>query len=493
MLLSAVISTTAVLIGFNFKATLPFLALLFVFMLIFIIYKKGKSVFIITLIFPLLTVLSLTFRISEIDNLSSFVGIKDECEFTVIDVSYESDNYYAAQIVVNSSEHLKSGTKLNMSYYENNLTVGSVAKGTLKLIDLKEETKLSYQSKQIYLNSYCSNYTVYEEKQPILDIVGKVRSYITKTLFSELEAKEAATMTALCFGEMKYFSDEFYNSVKGAGVSHVMVVSGMHLSILVSFFTFISDKYFYNKYFKSAIMLTVVIAITLLCGFSMSIIRADVMYLLTAVGIILNRKGDSSNTLGASVALILVFSPLAIFDISFLLSTLSTFGILAISLPVSKYLAEKEIIKSKTLKNILFANLTSLSATLLTLPIIIYFYGYISIFGTIATLIISYAVTVATCICVTGLFLNLIAPFLSDFLFIVCGYVLKYINFVIDKLGNQSLSVIFLSKNFTFITIFVIILIFCVLLTCKARLDMLKLEKIRRKIISEGGDKLRWQ
>ncbi len=493
MLFSAIIGILAILIGFNFKATLPFLALLFVFMLTFIIYKKGKSVFIITLLFPILIVLSLAFEISKIENLSSLDAVKTECEFTVIDVTYENDEYCVAEIIVNSSEHLKSGTRLNMNYYENNLTVGSIAKGTLTLSKLKDSTKLNYQSKQIYLNSYCSRYTVYEKKQPFLNMVGKVRNYITKTLFSKLGLDEAATMTTLCFGERRYFSDEFYSNVKGAGVSHVMVVSGMHLAILVSFFTFISDKYFYNKYFKALIMLTVVIVLTFLCGFTMSIIRAGVMYSITAVGTILNRKSDSSNTLGATVALILTSSPLAIFDISFLLSSLSTFGILAISIPICNFLTQREIIKNKAIKTVLFSLLTSACATLFTLPIAIYFFGYVSIFGVLTTLLISPAVTLAICFCVSALILNLTLPFVSDFFFIICNYVLKYINYVINKIGSQSFSVVKLSENYTFISIFIIILIFCLLLTCKQRLDMLKLEEIRQKIISEGGGKLKWQ
>lgn len=493
MLFSDVICITAILIGFNLKAALPFLALLFIIMLTFTIYKKGKSVFLISLLFPILIIFSLTFEISQIKDVSALANTKCECEFTVEDILYESDGYFAAQISVNSCDTLKSGTKLKLSYYQNNLTVGNIAKGKLRLQALDEDTKLSYQSKGIYLAANCSDYTVYKEKQPILNIVGNVRHYITKTLFSNLQHKEASTMAALCFGERKYFSDEFSNNVKGAGVSHVMVISGMHLSILVSFFTFLANKYYYNKYFKALIMLLVVIVLNFLCGFSLSIIRAGVMYAVTAIGIMLNRKSDPANTLGTSVALILTFSPLAIFDISFLLSVLSTFGILAISIPICNYLSEKETIKNSIIKTILFSFLTSFSATLLTIPVAIWFFGYISIFGIIATLLISFAVTLAICICVSALFLNLIIPFISNFLFDICGYILKYINYIIDKLGSQSFSVIFLPKSFTFVSIFIIILIFCILLTCKQRLDMLKLEKIRQKIISEGGGKLRWQ
>ncbi len=493
MLFSAVIGILTILIGFNFKATLPFLALLFVFMLTFTIYKKGKSAFIIALIFPILIVLSLINEVAKIDNLSTLDGIKTECEFTVIDITYESDGYYVAEIVVNSCDKLKSGTKLNMSYYKNNLTVGSIAKGSLRLKKFHKDQQLIHQSKQIYLNSYCSDYTVYKEKQPILNITNRVRSYITKALFSKLGSDEAATMTALCFGERKYFSDEFYENVKGAGVSHVMVVSGMHLSILVSFFTLVSDKYFYNKYLKAFIMLAVVVVLTFLCGFTMSIIRAGVMYSLTAFGTILNRKSDPSNTLGATVTLILTATPLSIFDISFLLSTLSTFGILSISIPICNFLTQREIIKHKTFRTALFALLTSFSATLLTLPITIYFFGYISVFGVIATLLISYAVTLVICLCVSALFLNLIFPFVSNFVFIICDCILKYVNFVINKIGSQSFSVIYSSQNYTFVSIFIIILIFSLLLTCKQRLDMLKLKEIRRKIISEGGGKLRWR
>ena len=493
MLLSAVISILAIIIGYLFKAALIILALLFIFMLVFVIYKQGKSIYILTFAFPFLICLSMIITFGKIGTLSKFESQKDICKFTVKEITYENQNLSIATIRIDESEKLPKGSNLTLFYDKNNLSVGDIAKGKLKLSKISSKYQLSSYSEGSYLSASCYDYEKLNETDSFLKGVSKVREYISKTLFENLDYNEFATMTALCFGEKSYFTDTFSQNVKASGVSHVMVVSGMHLSILVTFFTFLINKLFYNKYLNAFVRIFVVIILCFLCGFTMSIIRAGVMYLVTALGIILNRKGDSANSLGTACVLILTFAPLAIFNIGFLLSLLSTFGILSISLPISRYLKERDIIKNPILASVVFALLTSLAATVLVTPIIIYFYGYISLFGVLTTFLISYAVTVTIWICVTALLINLVlAPF-SDILFFVLNYILKYINFIINKLAGIPFATLNTPTAFTFVAIFIIIVIFYFMFACKKRIDMLKLKEIRTKMIKEGGDRIRWQ
>jgi len=300
-------------------------------------------------------------------------------------------------------------------------------------------------------------------------------------------------MLALCFGEKEYFTDEFYSLVTASGVNHVMAVSGMHLSILISFFLRLSEKFYYNRYIHAIISLFCVLLLSLLCGFTMSIIRAGVMYIITAIGLLLKRNPVSENTLGCAVFLILLFYPFAIFSLAFVLSSLSTFGILSIAQPILRYLSDIKIFKNRLFNYTVSNILISVSATIMVLPALILKFGFFSVLGIITTFLLAAPVTAVIWLCVTALIINTIFPLFADIIFFICEMGLKYIKFIIDFFGNLSFSVLETPK-YTAIAVFVfIIVIFYLLLACKKRIDMLKLKAVQKKIIKEGGRKLKWQ
>jgi len=272
-----------------------------------------------------------------------------------------------------------------------------------------------------------------------------------------------------------------------------MAVSGMHLSILISFFLRLSEKFYYNRYIHAIISLFCVLLLSLLCGFTMSIIRAGVMYIITAIGLLLKRNPVSENTLGCAVFLILLFYPFAIFSLAFVLSSLSTFGILSIAQPILRYLSDIKIFKNRLFNYTVSNILISVSATIMVLPALILKFGFFSVLGIITTFLLAAPVTAVIWLCVTALIINTIFPLFADIIFFICEMGLKYIKFIIDFFGNLSFSVLETPK-YTAIAVFVfIIVIFYLLLACKKRIDMLKLKAVQKKIIKEGGRKLKWQ
>ena len=185
-------------------------------------------------------------------------------------------------------------------------------------------------------------------------------------------------MLALLTGDRSYFSDTFYNNVKAAGVAHVMVVSGMHLAVIVSFLTYFLNKLFYNRYLKAFIIFITVIAIFAVCGFTMSMLRAGITYILIALALLLNRQSKSENNLGTAVSVILLFNPLIVFNVAFQLSVLSTFGILVVAIPIIEFITQNKIIKLRPLSALTSSAIISVSALLFTLPVTILVFGYVS-------------------------------------------------------------------------------------------------------------------
>ena len=62
-----------------------------------------------------------------------------------------------------------------------------------------------------------------------------------------------------------------------------------------------------------------------------------------------------------------------------------------------------------------------------------------------------------------------------NFMFKLSEVLTKYINYVIIKFGTSKNAVAFLGEGAIYVSIILIILILVVLLACKSRLDMIKL------------------
>lgn len=494
MLTSAIISCAVSVLSFYSETALFIVGIGLVALFLILLFRKHTGSMLVCIAAVLAVVCSCIFTTQEIKSLSFADGAVCSGEFIVISEPQDHGEYYSVQLETKKTDTLKQGVKIYAFYDENDFFYGDIISAEIGLSSVGDsEFKASNYSEEIYFTGSMRNISVLDDKEPILSIVGKVRSYIKSTLFSKISYSEAATLCAVTFGDRAYFSNRFYSNVKAAGVSHVMVVSGMHLAVIVSLFTRLSEKLFYNKYFRAFLIFAAVLVLTAVCGFTKSVIRAGVNYMLVGISLILNRVSTPENTLGGAVTIILTASPFVIFSISFQLSVLATFGILVVAFPIIDFVKEREIIISKPVL-LLFSSVTvSLGALLMTLPVAIYVFGYVSTVSLITNLLISNVVTWTLSVTVSALIINLFAPFLANLLFFIAEVLTRYINAVINLFGSLPFSVLFINKYAAFIAAGIIILILVGLLACKRRINMIKLEQMNEKMIAEGGGKLKWR
>jgi len=458
------------------------------------IYFKtdGKLLVASVLIFVMCMNCILTFH--RIDSLALHSGTTQPAELVITEITYKSDQFYIATSEVKKSDRLKKGNKISVFYEPQDIKIGERILADVKLRTVPDdEYKGDNYSKEIFLQGNLSNIKVLDGKEDvILTTTQKVRQYIKNTLMENMGYNEAATLCALIFGERDYFTQDFYSYVKAAGVSHVMVVSGMHMAILVSFIVGVLNHLFYNRFLKAFTVIMVVGTLSLLCGFTMSVLRAGVTYLLMALGLMLDRKGTPENTLGGALTIISLSSSFAIFSVSFQLSLLSTFGILVVAIPFVEKLEKHNKLNFIT-KPIVTSVAFSLSALIFTMPVIVYTFGYISTVSVISNLLISSVVSLALYWALAGLIIRPIIPFLSRYIFVVAGALTKYINYVIEYMGSLPFAVKTVPQYWGYISIFCIFFICLLLVACKKRNDMLKLKRMRDKILMEGGGKLKWR
>lgn len=492
MLISALGCAIVSVCGFYSPLLLLAVSVLFILSLGFTILRKIPAIaFALSLV--LIAALNCFGTLSEIKELEKLSGINVNVKAVVCSTTYKSDAVYSSEVEVISSDILPENTKISVVYSPQILEEGEIITAKIKISRIKDDYKASYYAENVFLNGWMSDIKVTRQKDPILTAVNGVRTYIKNTLFENMDYSSAATMSAVVFGEKGYFTDEFYSNVKGAGVAHVMVVSGMHLSIIVSAILKITERFFGNGKLRGIIIFLVVIFLCGLCGFTMSIMRAGVTYIIIALSEWFDKPYSGDNSLGGAVTFITMFSPFAVLSVAFQLSVLSTFGILAVALPICRYVKSRGIIRNKIISFIFETTAISLAAMLLTLPVTIYIFGYVSTVAVITNLLITLPVDWCLIIVMAGLMINLILPSAAKVIFFVADKITAYINGVINYLGSRRFSVADMPREFAFIAVALILGVLYILIACKKRIDMIKLKEINDKVISERGRAQKWQ
>ncbi len=488
MIISAVGCAVSAVCGFYFKSVLFLCLILSIFVGIWYLRKKNSTAITVMILIVIMN-LSTAYELWQISSLGKLEYTTKTAEVCFVKTTYQKNNYCISEFEVIDGE-IPKGTKISLSHTPFYCETGEIITAQINLEGVRKDYRVSQFSDGIYLSGKLESFNRTEYKDVVLGTVENLRNYIRKWLFSNMSYESAATVSALVFGDKSYFSNDFYDNVRASGVAHVMVVSGMHLSVIVTLILKITERFIYNSKLKATVMLLTVLLLSAVCGFTKSILRAGVTYIVMALGILLKRSYTPENALGTAVTFILISSPFVVFNVGFQLSVLSTFGILAVASPVCEYLKGK---LKGILKSLADSAVLSLSAMLMTLPVVIYVFGYVSTVGVITNLFIAIPASFCLSAAVVSLVLSPLLPFVASVIMDICDIVVSYINFVINFMGSLSFSTVDVGKWGVIASVILIIFVLHSMLACKVKKDMLKLEEMNRKIMSERGSKHKWR
>ena len=494
MLFCAIVSAALCIAGFYSQSAVFFCGIALIILFFLALYFRRPAEIIVTLILAVTAVSILLTSINAAD-LSKLNGDTVKGEFTVVSEPEDHGTYTSEVLEVCKCGRLKKGTRIICSCYgETAPEYGNRIEANISLSTFKNGTqKRAYYADGIFLRGSLKNIKVENgNDDPVLHIIGNIRKYIKNALFSNMEYDEAATVAAITIGDRSYFSDEFYSNIKKAGVSHVMVVSCMHLSVIVGLTAFFIKKHFYNKYLRAIVMFATVLFMAAVCGFTKSILRAGFCSLFVAASILSERDNTAENSLGGAAALLFIISPFTIFSVSFQLSFLSTLGIVSVAMPCLDFIKERKLLKTGAAYAFASAIFVTLSATLFTLPVSIYTFGYISNVSVFTNLLIDAVAGIALQISAVGLLAGLCFPHISRLLFIAAELAADYINRIINLFGSLPFATSEMGTGEFYASLLLVAAVIAALLAFKKHLYKLRLDEIYRKIASERGRKLKW-
>ena len=193
------------------------------------------------------------------------------------------------------------------------------------------------------------------------------RQKMQEILQCYLGQRDGGLISAMLLGEKSDLEAEDKSLYQRNGISHILAISGLHLSLLGMGIYNVLLKIMPGKKQASVLCIIIMSLYCIFTGNSISTIRATIMFALSLLATILGRSYDSLSALGLTAILQLFFNPYVLNNSGFLLSFLAVIGVTFLAPRLQQLFS----CKKKWEKSLC----VSLSATLTTLPVILISYG----------------------------------------------------------------------------------------------------------------------
>lgn len=149
-----------------------------------------------------------------------------------------------------------------------------------------------------------------------LELARRIRRYI--------DFDEGSVLCAMTLGESTGLSEELEQLFRQAGVSHLLVVSGLHLTLVCGLLTAPMP----NQRVRALLALLILPGFVLITGLSPSVLRAGVALAISSVGLAAGLPVDPFTSLGVAALVLGLLNPYAACDLGLQLSFCATLGVL---------------------------------------------------------------------------------------------------------------------------------------------------------------------
>ncbi|MDD3243559.1 MAG: ComEC/Rec2 family competence protein [Eubacteriales bacterium] len=231
-----------------------------------------------------------------------------------------------------------------------------------------------YLIEKIRFVSYTSHIAVVSEPTTA-SLTQRLRTQVRGRLYDSLPPTSASVLVALLTGDRSGVPQKLLEALTRAGVIHLLVVSGLHISLSAGLAFRLARRCRAPRWLAALVGVAVLGGYVLLTGWTASVIRAAVMWGVWVVGQLLGREYDAPSSWAAALFLGLCLDPLELFRAGFQLSYAAAGAILFLT-PIAGGSPTENPFANKVLQ----ALNVSFCAQLGTLPIMM------TTFGTVAVL-----------------------------------------------------------------------------------------------------------
>jgi len=324
--------------------------------------------------------------------------IKYEGEYLYINVDKNIDIKFGDKIQIKGEfqepQTARNYKGFNYKQYLKTLKIhGTIKVSSIKRLDNDYYNKLIKISNSVFL---------------------KIKVNIEKTYNKNI----SGIILGVMLGYTEQINENIRQDFSTSNISHVLAVSGIHISYIIVLITNSTQKILGKR--KSKIISSIVLVIYMfITGFSVSVVRASIMGILSCMSFIVYRKSDTLNNISIAGLITLVNNPYAITGGSFMLTYGGTLGIIYFK-PIVEQILKNIKIRNRKWKYI-FLKIqrkcekmieilaVSISAQIVIIPIIIMNFNTIGFGFLITNLLLSLVIGII----VMGGFVQILISFIS--------------------------------------------------------------------------------
>ncbi len=245
-------------------------------------------------------------------------------------------------------------------------------------------------------------------------------------------------LKSVCFGDRSTLDPALAVSLRRIGLSHIISVSGFHLSFAVLLFNYLMILLGIGHRKRYIFDIFICIFFTVAVGMPLSCVRACVMIVFYSVAMALDLFSDSLTSLGVAAFLIVLFNPQSIRDVGFLLSVSATLGMILLQSRIERFLFPPKISSSHRV-NDLYRQFTgifscSVAASLATLPVTASVFQTVSVIGPFANILLLFPLELMFMLGMVSALLGWV-PFLGDILAFLSDVLYNAIEWSANLLG----------------------------------------------------------
>ncbi|MDO8603155.1 MAG: ComEC/Rec2 family competence protein, partial [Candidatus Omnitrophota bacterium] len=210
----------------------------------------------------------------------------------------------------------------------------------------------------------------------ILRYAYLVREKIKNQFLEKMPLESGAFLRAILLGDRSELPKKLNESFRNSGIMHILAISGLNVALLAGAFLFLFKLLRLKREVYYIATMVSLVFLMILTGSSVSVVRATIMCIVFLTGRLLGRPVDAYNTLGAAAFIILVINPKDIFDVGFQLSFMAVLSMVYLMPKLMRFVKKDW---SFYIRRYLIEPLAiSISATLGTLPFIMYYFRMVT-------------------------------------------------------------------------------------------------------------------
>jgi competence protein ComEC len=232
------------------------------------------------------------------------------------------------------------------------------------------------------------------------DFLENYRDWLAYKTFAILKQPEAGIVSSLLNGQRAGIHRKTSQVLQQSGLYHVISISGLHVS-LMALIVFITARFLMAlnmnfalrypiKKIAAFLALIGIIFYMMIVGSSPPTLRSVIMTGMMLVAIMLDREPIQMRVVALSALFILVTQPESAIDVGFQMSFCAVIGLVAYYQATRKFWTHsfwQRSIVFKALRILLITAATSLMATIVTAPLVLYYFQQIPVLSMVANLL----------------------------------------------------------------------------------------------------------